>query len=236
MDENTQGEVLLRPHLCPGGAFLGRPLCTQQGGSSYGMGPGIKPGNLASVAPTLLLWHGATRRRKEGGGHRFLCPLPTPSSLTIKGEGGFERVSMHIKRQKVAGEREEGPWVPRMKWRIQGPVCSATRSSHGRIHCRAPSYTLFTENRKTEPIISEWCRCPANPMTVARGHLSSMEKTMIFASSRSGKLKAPPTWRAGVSVVFGKSGHPSATSVSLWLLGAPYHYFFDSNGEIGCSS
>lgn len=84
-----------------------------------------------------------------------MCPLPTPSSLTIKGEGGFERVSMHIKQPEGSRGRGRRSVSAADEMTNSGTCLVATRSAMEESIAESSFLYIIHENRKTEPIISE---------------------------------------------------------------------------------
>lgn len=85
-----------------------------------------------------------------------MCPLPTPSFLTIKGEGVFERVSMHIKQPEGSRGRGRRSVSPADEMTENSGTCLvATRSAMEESIADSSFLYIIHENRKTEPIISE---------------------------------------------------------------------------------
>ena len=107
MGENIQAEVLLQPYLCPRRSLFLAGLGIQSRLAWLTQGrPGSKPMHLASVTPVLLLRHGARMKRKEDGGHLFLCPPVFLPSREKGGECVSRRFSTRSKQPE--GSQQKG--------------------------------------------------------------------------------------------------------------------------------
>lgn len=146
MDENTQGEVLLRPHLCPGRSIFLVILCAH---SKAGLAPRDGARNQTRELGISSSPHYSSDTEPQGKGRKVVgttscAPSPPPVFLLSR-----ERVSLKgspciSSSQKVAGGEGGGPWVPPMKWRrIQGPVWWQHVQPWKNPLLIAPSYTLF---------------------------------------------------------------------------------------------
>ena len=174
MDKNTQGEVLLRPHLCPRRSIFLVDSCVH---SKAGLAPRYGARNQTRELGISSSPHYSSDTEQQEKGRKVVgttsCVPPTPSFLTVKGEGVFGRVSLHIKQPEGSQGRGRRSMSAADEMTENSGTCLvATRSAMEESIADSSFLYIIHENRKTEPIISEWCRCPANPMTVARGHFN----------------------------------------------------------------
>lgn len=118
--------------------FLGRLLRTQQGR----LGPQDGARNQTRELGISSSPHYSSDMERQGKGRKVVAlllvpPALAPSFLTVKGEGVFGRVSMHIKQPEGSQEERETFVCEchRKKDREFRDLSGGNTFSHGRIHC-----------------------------------------------------------------------------------------------------
>lgn len=96
---------------------------------------------------------------------------------------------------------------------------------------------IIHENRKTEPITSEWCRCPANLMTVASGHFNEHGKNYFCQFEVQEAWKANSNLERGCEFRIWKKAWPSTSNICFFVVSrvSPSSHFLVSNGEINAA-
>lgn len=164
-------------------------------------------------------------KREEGGGLLFLSPPPPPAALfPYYGGRRGDRASLEgspcmAGSQKAARRRQGRSVCAADEMTANSRTCLVAIPSAMQESISNSSFLyIIHENRKTEPITSEWCRCPANLMTVASGHFNEHGKNYFCQFEVQEAWKANSNLERGCEFRIWKKAWPSTSNICFFVV------------------